>query len=64
MIDQYEETGMVRMAGLIARFFRIDPMVVLKSSWRDYAIRAAAYRYVSRIEREEQQRQNAQHKSK
>jgi hypothetical protein len=47
-----EEHRFVQTAGLIARFFRIDPVQVVDSGQFEYAFRAAAFNYVQRKEEE------------
>lgn len=37
----------VKTAGIIGRFFHIDPMKILESNHFDFAVRAAAYRYAA-----------------
>jgi hypothetical protein len=59
MIDRYQQSGLLKNAALVARFFRIDPVVVVRSSWKDYALRTAAYRYAAAKEAEESKRQAA-----
>jgi hypothetical protein len=51
LIDELEEMGPVRMAGIIGDRFKIDPIDVLKSTYTDWAIRAAACRYVVKKEK-------------
>lgn len=56
MIDDLEEMSLVKMAGLIGRFFQIDPVKVIDCDYTTYAVRAAAYRYVANKEAAEMEK--------
>jgi hypothetical protein len=51
-------------AAQVARFFHIDPMVVLRSGWREYAIRVAAWQYASELEHAQYEKRTAEARAK
>lgn len=52
------------MAALIGDKFSVDPILVLKSSFTEWAIRVAAYRYIQAREEQAAARQRAQQASR
>lgn len=50
MIARAQEHPYVRMAAIVANQFKIDPITVLDSSYKDYAIRIAAANYAAEQE--------------
>jgi hypothetical protein len=52
MIGKMKENPFVRSAALIASRFNMDPIVVLKSNYFEWAIRSAAANYVAELEAE------------
>lgn len=55
---------MTKMAGLIARFFQMDPLAVIDGGYDRYAFRAAAYRYVLHVEETATEKARAEAKAK
>lgn len=50
MIERLEEDRRIQVAGMIGRYFRIDPVSVLDSDYTTWAIRIASYNVASREE--------------
>lgn len=50
MIEKAREDRRTQAAGLIGRFFHIDPLVVLNSDYMDWSIRMAAYQHAMKEE--------------
>lgn len=50
MIERMQENVYVRSAALVASKFMLDPVMVLKSSYFDWALRIAAANYVAEME--------------
>lgn len=55
---------LVKMAGLIGRFFQMDPVLVIDCDYTKYAVRAAAYRYVAGKEEAAAEKARAEAKAK
>jgi len=50
-----EEDARVQMAGMIGRYFRIDPVLVLKADYFEWAVRVAAVNYATEQEQKASQ---------
>lgn len=55
MIDALSEDTRVQMAGQIGRYFRTDPVMILKADYFTWAVRVAAYDWAATKEAEAQQ---------
>lgn len=50
MIARAQENPFVRTAAIVANQFKIDPITVLESDYKNYAIRVAAANYAAEQE--------------
>ena len=63
MIEELGQHNLTKSAGVMGRFFRIDPVLIGRSTFFEYAFRAAAFQHAQRLEQEAQEREAAKIKA-
>lgn len=52
MVDAVEEQDVVKMAGIIGKYFGLDPIDILNGSYFEFAVRLAAFNQAVKAEEE------------